>query len=138
MPLGDYKGYGLALFCELLGGILSGGDTIQPGNPRNGGITNNMLTFLIDPTRLIELPAMQQEIEALVNYVKASPAADEAEPVLVAGDPERNSIHKRNKEGIPVDDTTWEQILAAGESLGLERPRMMNMARDWILCESRA
>ena len=25
-PLGEYKGYGLALFCELFGGVLSGGD----------------------------------------------------------------------------------------------------------------
>ena len=89
-----------------------------------------MLTFLIDPARLIEMPAMQQEIEALVKYVKASPAVDEAELVMVAGDPERISIRKRNQEGIPVDETTWEHILTTGESMGLERPRLMSMVGD--------
>ena len=127
-PLGGYKGYGLALFCELLGGMLSGGGTIQPGNKRKGGITNNMLTFIVDPSRLIELPAMHHEIESLVEYVKASPAANEKEPILVAGDPERISISRREKEGIPLDKTTWEQILVAAESLGMKREKMLELA----------
>ena len=127
-PLGGYKGYGLALFCELLGGMLSGGKTIQPGNERLGGITNNMLTFIVDPSRLIEMPVMQREIESLVEYVKASPVADEMEPILVAGDPERISICRREREGIPLDSTTWEQILDAGESLGMEREKMIEIA----------
>jgi len=34
-----------------------------------------------------------------------------------------------NREGIPVDDTTWEQILKAGESVGLGRGQLQSMAR---------
>ena len=33
-------------------GGLSGAGTIQPANPRLGGIVNNMVTFLVDPARL--------------------------------------------------------------------------------------
>jgi len=56
MPFGEHKGYGLALFCELLAGALGGGGTIQPGNQRFNGIVNNMLTIVIDPARLVEQP----------------------------------------------------------------------------------
>ena len=124
-PVGDYKGYGLALFCELLGGMLSGGFTIQPENERKGGITNNMLTFIVDPSRLLEIPSMQHEIEAMVDYVKASPPADPDNPVLIAGDPERISLKERERDGIPIDENTWEQILDAGVKLGLNRDDLL-------------
>lgn len=51
--IGEYKGYGLALFCEFLGGILRGGRTIQPNNKRKKSIINNMFSLIIDPSRLI-------------------------------------------------------------------------------------
>ena len=53
-PVGDHKGYGLALFCELLGGMMSGGGTVQPEHSRKKSIINNMFTILIDPKRLID------------------------------------------------------------------------------------
>src|SRR5688572_8052394 len=37
---GGHKGYALAVVTELLAGALSGGPTIQPGNPRKGGTIN--------------------------------------------------------------------------------------------------
>ena len=127
-PAGDYKGYGLALFCELLGGMLSGGFTIQPEHDRKGGITNNMTTFIVDPSRLLEMPAMHHEIEAMVNYVKASPPAKSKNPILIAGDPERNSLREREENGIPVDDNTWKQILDSGENLKIERGRLLEIS----------
>src|SRR6266545_1653248 len=48
---GGHKGYALAVVTELLAGALSGGPTIQPGNPRLGGTVNNMLAVLIDPAQ---------------------------------------------------------------------------------------
>jgi uncharacterized oxidoreductase len=41
--------------------------------------------------------------------------------VLVPGDPERAARAARSRDGIVVDETTWEEILAAGEALGLAR-----------------
>ena len=126
-PLGEYKGYGLALFCELLGGLLSGGGTIQPEHQRQNSIINNMFTLVIDPARLVDVPWMQHEVEAIVAHAKASPPANPEEPVLVAGDPERISKKERQVQGIPIDDATWEQILECGETLGLTRKEMMNL-----------
>lgn len=118
LPFGDHKGSGLALMCELLGGMLSGGQTIQPGRERMDGIINNMLGIVIDPNKLISAEKFAEELQATIDYVKASPPQDPAKPVQVAGDPERAYRAKRSKEGIPLDDNTWAGILEAGESLG--------------------
>jgi len=120
-PFGAHKGSGLGLMSELLGGILSGGKTIQPGSERLGGIINNMFGIIFDPARLLDHDSFARELKATIDYVKASPAQDPAKPVMVAGDPERAARVKRGEDGIALDETTWEEILAAGESLGQSR-----------------
>ena len=37
----------------------------------------------------------------------------------VAGEPEREMRARRSAEGVPVDATTWSEILAAAVKLGL-------------------
>src|SRR5918911_1641723 len=113
LPFGGHKGYALAVVTELLAGALSGGPTIQPGNPRMGGTINNMLTVVIDPARLAGVDWLRREIDGFVEYVKASPPADSSAPVLVPGDPERLARERRQREGIEVDATTWRDVLAA-------------------------
>ena len=119
LPVGEHKGYGLAFFCELLAGVLTGGGTIQPGTPRLGGIINNMLTFLVDPQRLVDHTWMEAEIDAVVRYMKESKAV--GPDVMVAGDPERNKTAARLDLGIAVDETTLEELYWAGDQVGLSR-----------------
>lgn len=119
LPFGGHKGYALAFVTELLAGALSGGPTIQPGNPRRGGTINNMFSVLVDPARLAGVDWLRREIDGFVDYVKASPPSDPAAPVLVPGDPERLARERRQREGIEVDPTTWREVIAAGQQLGL-------------------
>ena len=120
LPLGEHKGYGLAFICELLAGVLTGGGTIQPGNPRNGSIINNMMTFMVDPGRLVDHAWMQSEIDAVTSYIKASPPFDPFVKVRIAGDPEREKFAERSAKGIPIEDVTWSELLQAGADAGLE------------------
>lgn len=125
-PFGDYKGAGIAFFCELLAGALTGGGTIQPEHLRHGGIVNNMLTILIDPQQLINKEWLHHEIDALRAYALASPAAaDAAEAPMLAGDPERRKEQERRKTGIPIDPATWQELLDGGISLGI-KPSELN------------
>ena len=89
LPFGAHKGYALAVLTELLAGAMSGGGTIQPENPRRGGVVNNMFRVVVDPARLAGVDWMRREVDGFVSYVKGSPPADPAKPVLVPGDPER-------------------------------------------------
>jgi uncharacterized oxidoreductase len=71
---------------------------------------------------------MRREIDGFVTYVKDSPPADPASPVLVPGDPERRSRDLRRQTGIPLDRATWEALLAAGEAIGVPRSRTETVA----------
>ena len=96
----------LAVVAELLAGALSGGPTIQPGNARMGGIINNMFAVLVDPARLAGVDWLRREIDGFVDYVKASPAADPAAPVLVPGDPERAGARR----ALCATASTWTPL----------------------------
>lgn len=118
LPFGLHKGYGLAFVCELLAGALTGGGTISTVPFEKERITNNMLSFVVDPGRLPGADGLGAQIAAAIDHVKASPPSDPAASVLVAGDPERASRALRLAEGVPVDRTTWDELRAAAASVG--------------------
>lgn len=120
-PIARHKGGGLVLAAEMLAGLLSGGGTIQPENPRKGAIMNNMTTIVIDPANMVSMTWLQQEYDAMLSYVRDCPAADPAQPVLIAGEPERIAAAQRRAQGITISDQEWEKIVAAGVSVGMAR-----------------
>lgn len=119
---GGHKGSGIALMCELLGAALGGGDTIQPGNPRDGVVTNNMLSILIDGSRLSDPFRFRREVDAMVDYVRSAAPIDETRPVMVAGDPERRSKDERLAHGIPVDPESWRALTELAKGAGVPMP----------------
>lgn len=118
-PIARHKGGGLVLAAEMLAGLLSGGGTIQPENERKGAIMNNMTTIVIDPAAMVSLDWLQKEYDAMLEYVRTCPAADDEHPVLIAGEPERISSTQRQEKGIALSDQEWANIVAAGVSLGM-------------------
>jgi uncharacterized oxidoreductase len=82
LPFGSaksgYKGYGLAMMCELLGGVMTGGYTIEPSHFRSHKtIVNSMTAIIIDPAYLGgSAEELKGEASRLFDYVKASPARD--------------------------------------------------------------
>ncbi|HVA12519.1 MAG TPA: malate/lactate/ureidoglycolate dehydrogenase [Stellaceae bacterium] len=118
LPFGEHKGSGLALACELLAGVLTGGGVMQADIP-NHGVKNGMFSIVLDPARFGDTGWMQQERERLIAWVKSSPPRPGVEEVMVAGEPERKSRAKRLQTGIPVDDTTWKELVAAARQAGV-------------------
>jgi hydroxycarboxylate dehydrogenase B len=119
MPFGEHKGFGLAVACELLGGALTGtGTWHRPADTRRS-VINGMLTIVIDPQQLGTRSAFESEALAFVDWLKQSPAAPGSDGVLLAGEPERQARVERERAGIVVDDTTWNEIQAAGRKVGL-------------------
>jgi uncharacterized oxidoreductase len=119
LPFGAHKGYGLALVCEILAGALLGGATAWRPELRDSGIVNSWLAFVLDPARFGDIDAFRSELAAVIADVKASPPADPDSPVLVAGEKERITRATRLAGGIPVDPTTWGNLVRAAQSVGI-------------------
>ena len=125
---GEYKGYGLAVVCELLGGALAAGMTCHEPASGKKRVLNGMLTILFDPARLSEGASFTSEMQSFIEWVKASPPQPGVDCVKLAGDPERETRAKRLAEGIPVDETSWDQILDAAERLHVSRSTINRLA----------
>ncbi len=125
--MGLHKGYGLAVICEALAGAFTGAGVFGPEHLSPGRIINNMLSVLIDPGAFGSREAFDDEIEKFTAWVKASPPAPGVDEVMVPGEPERKTMAERLAAGVPMDDTTFEEILAAGEAVGLDRAEAMRI-----------
>jgi uncharacterized oxidoreductase len=127
---GGHKGYGLSVACELLGGALSGGGTEHQGGDRSKKrVWNGMLAILIDPARIDNNGLFGKETAEFLASLRKSPPAPGFDKLRIAGDPERETRAKRERDGISVDDNTWKEILAAGAKVKLAAEKIEALAR---------
>ena len=123
LTFGEYKGYGMAVACELLGGALTGGGTWhRPTDPAVKAVVNGMLTILIDPARLGTQAAFDQEALDFVDWLRSGPQAEGSDGVQIAGDPERAARAQRRVDGIDIDPQTWQELITAGHKVGFSVP----------------
>jgi hydroxycarboxylate dehydrogenase B len=123
LPFGEHKGSGLAVACELLAGVLAGAGAMHDGLP-NRGVQNGMFAIVIEPTQFADRDWLEGEMERLIDWVKSSPPREGTDAVLVAGEPERIAMARRLKDGIPIDDTTWGELMEAAKTVGLPADRI--------------
>lgn len=125
MPLGGYKGSGLAMMAEMLCGCLSGGAmSVELGGIRMRGRKMRVcqMFMAIDIERFMPVAEFRSRAERLVQMVKATPPARGYDEVLVAGDPEWRNEAVRGREGIPVGAGTWKAICAKAGKYGIPLP----------------
>jgi uncharacterized oxidoreductase len=127
VPFGEHKGYALAMVCELLGGALTGGGTMHY-RAKNRTIINNMLSIVIDPNRLGTGADMASETATFIEWVKQSPVAQGADRIKMPGEPERDYRRDRSATGIPIDKTTWAEIIEAARKMGIDKEKAETLA----------
>jgi LDH2 family malate/lactate/ureidoglycolate dehydrogenase len=103
--MASHKGYGLAMMVHILGGTLVGSSFSpirnrmqKPNDPDDIG----HFFMAIDPGAFRAPGEFEADLDAVIDELHATPAADPAKPVLVAGDPEEGERQRRLKHGIPV------------------------------------
>jgi LDH2 family malate/lactate/ureidoglycolate dehydrogenase len=125
MPLGGYKGSGLAMMAEILCAVLSGGAmSTELGGIRIQGqpMRTSQMFLAIDVARFVPLEEFEKRMRSLVDMVKSSRAATGFDEVLVAGEPEWRVEEQRRRDGIPVSEGAWQNLVQAAEKLGVAVP----------------
>jgi LDH2 family malate/lactate/ureidoglycolate dehydrogenase len=116
MPLGGYKGSGLAMMVEILCSVLSGGAMAnEVGGIRFRGKTVRVsqMYMAIDVARFMPVPEFTARVEKLVAIMKSTPTAPGYDEVMVAGDPEWRTEAERRQHGIPIADGNWDALCKA-------------------------
>ncbi|MCU1325902.1 MAG: malate dehydrogenase [Bryobacterales bacterium] len=120
MPLGGYKGSGLAMMVEILCGVLSGGamSTELGGLRVRGKRFRASQTFLaIDVARM--QPEFTDRLDWLIDEVKSAAPASGFNEVLVANEPELRMERHRREHGLPIPDGTWAGLLKSASHFGV-------------------
>lgn len=108
-----YKGYGLAMMAHILGGTLNGG-SFSPIRERTqkGDEPDNIGHFFlaIDPQAFRNEGEFENDLDDVIDIMRATPPLDPSRPVLVAGDPEAMERERRLKSGIPIPEKLDKHI----------------------------
>mgnify|MGYP001614503058 CR=1 FL=1 len=121
LPFGAHKGYGLGVVAELLAGVLSGGGTIQPDNPRGGVATNNLFAVLLNPELDLGINWEREEVEAFVRYLHDTPPAPGFDQVQYPG--EYEAMHRAAAAThLEINPKIWSHLAALAGDLGVDMP----------------
>ena len=122
LPMGDYKGYGLSLFTDVLSGVMTGalfgGAVFQ--DDHNYDVGHVMIA--VDPGAFMAPEEFAARLECLIAEVKTAPPIDVDQPVLLPGEAEQGRARRRLVDGIPVDVETVERLETLAGELGVPFP----------------
>lgn len=119
LPLGGpeaHKGYALSFMVETLAAVLPGlGFGVDPQGRHNDGA----FLFAFDVNAFRPLEQFKQDVADFASYLKETPPAEGFTEVLYPGEMEYRTEQQRRRDGIPVEDSTWEHIGTIAKDLGL-------------------
>jgi LDH2 family malate/lactate/ureidoglycolate dehydrogenase len=125
MPLGGYKGSGLAMMAEILCAVLGGGAmSTELGGIRFRGkkVRVSQMFLGIDIARFMPVDEFRARMDGLIRTIKSTLPAKGYSEVLVAGEPEWRMEQERRRGGVPVGPGTWKALCEAGDRLGVVAP----------------
>jgi LDH2 family malate/lactate/ureidoglycolate dehydrogenase len=123
LPIGGYKGYGLAVMIGLLAGALNdaavGKGTID-FNAHHHLITNTGQTIIaVDPSAFGDKEAFIGRVIALVDDLKSSSTLPGVNEIRVPGDGAAKVMAERMRLGIPVAPELLEALNACAKECGI-------------------
>jgi uncharacterized oxidoreductase len=120
LPMGGqvgYKGFGLSVVVDVLSGALSGAGCSGTPGSRLG---NSIFTLAINIEGFTSGEEFKSEVDRFIRFIKSCPLAPGFDEILMPGEIESRTHERRLREGIPVDDVTWNQILEAARRVGAD------------------
>ena len=114
LTFGGHKGFGLSLVAAVLSQGLTTELSLE-GQPSGMGF------FVWAVNTSVFQPATDygKRADWMIDQVKAVAPAEGFSEVLVPGEPERRERERREAEGVPVAEATWEAIQKVAQELGV-------------------
>ena len=105
LPIGGYKGSGLAMLMDIFGGVLSGAGY-------GGGVADQYKVYdrpqdvghfflAMRPDLFVSDRDYRDRMDTLIERARGVPKAEGVAEILIAGEPERRYEEQRRREGIP-------------------------------------
>jgi LDH2 family malate/lactate/ureidoglycolate dehydrogenase len=124
LPIGEYKGAGLAIMLGLLAGVLNGaafGKDVVDFNADDTSKTNTgHFICAIDIKRFIPLDAFNAEVDRHMGDLHASQRLPGFDAIRLPGERRREGRAQRARDGIPLPDALKAQLDKLAGEMGVK------------------
>ena len=125
MPIGGYKGYGLALVVGLLAGSLNGaamGSEVIDFNKDDTSITNTgQAVMAIDLSAFGDVAGFKARVDKLVRELRASERMPDVDRIWLPGEQSHEKRVKNQRDGIAIGTVLLKQLDAFADDVGMPR-----------------
>ena len=124
LPMGDYKGFGLAMIVDIFCGVMTGmptGDQVSDMF-RDPLSKKRLMGHFFTATRIDtfqEAAQFKERLQDLADRIRNQPSQDPDIPVMIPGDPEKASQADREQNGIPVSEAVLGDFEGISKSLNI-------------------
>jgi LDH2 family malate/lactate/ureidoglycolate dehydrogenase len=123
LPIGEHKGYGLALIVGLLAGTLGGaamGRDVVDFNMDHATVTNTGQAILvIDLSAFGDLQVFKQSVDKLVRDIRGSERLPGVQRIWLPGEQSHGKRERYAKDGIPVTAALLDELNALAREGGI-------------------
>jgi LDH2 family malate/lactate/ureidoglycolate dehydrogenase len=123
LPIGGYKGSGLAMLMDLMGGVIAGAG-------HAGGVGNQFSDYdrpqdvghfflVMKPDLFVPLAEYRARMDRLVRAVRGAPRAEGFDEILMPGEREARIERARRVSGVPVGPVELKSLNAAAGKAGV-------------------
>jgi LDH2 family malate/lactate/ureidoglycolate dehydrogenase len=123
LPMGGYKGLGLAYALDILCGVLTGGAFLQSMKgmykyPDDPSLTGHFMIAL-NVEAILGREEMQARMAQFTQTIKSSPMWDDSREMLLPGEIEHRTSLARKRDGVPLPPNLYKELAALGRELGV-------------------
>ena len=123
LPIGEYKGYGLALVIGLLSGTLNGaamGRDVVDFNADYTTPTNTGHTIVaISVEAFEEIAQFKRNVDMLIRDLRSSRTLPGVDRIWLPGEQSHAKRQDRTEHGVPIPDALRTSLDALGRELGI-------------------
>jgi L-2-hydroxycarboxylate dehydrogenase (NAD+) len=124
MPIGGYKGYGLALIVGLLAGTLNGAamgkEVIDFNVDQNTPTNTGQAIMAIDISAFGDVSAFKQRVDVLIRDMRNSPRMPDVERIWLPGEQSHERRIAYARDGVPLAPALLKNLQALAEELNIE------------------
>lgn len=115
VPIGGYKGWGLAMLVDIFTNMLAGMPTADEVSVMYGSDLSDRrnlghIVGVIDPSKFFSGDGFTDSMNDVITRIRGEKQFDGISPVVVCGDPESESAKRSATEGVCLPATVFSEI----------------------------
>ncbi len=112
LPMGFWKGSGLSLMLDIVGAVMSNGNSTATIGTFEDEVGVTQIMIAIDPTKFNSEALTEEIAKNIIDDLHTSVPITEGQAVRYPGEREFKTRHDNTVNGIPVIEEKWQELLS--------------------------